>query len=125
MKNYSPWDAREELYVLENTLYEKATVIAQNKDSYELARMVVVINKEMYRYEEEARRLRLTGELDPDVCRELASGYSNIRRRVLDLIAEHRLNGEVSRLFRIMRFSNEVAGLYLTEYLEEIQGVKR
>ena len=86
--------------------------------------MLVVINKEMYRYEEEARRLRLTGELDQDVCTELGSGYNNIRRKILDVIAEHKLNSEVSRLFRIMRFSNEVAGPYLTEYLEEIQGVK-
>jgi len=121
---YSAWDAREELCDLEGVLLEKANMFAKSKDSYELARMLVVMNKEVYRYEEEARKLRLTGELNWDTYEELISRFYNVKRKIFDVVTQHKLNSDVSRLFKIMRFSNEVAGLYLTEYLEEV-GVQR
>jgi ABC-type phosphate transport system auxiliary subunit len=120
MKNYSPWDASQEMYELEEVLFKKANKLAEKGDSYELARMLVVINKETYRLEEEARKLRLTGELDLEVYRELVEDYANMRRRILEVITKKNLNNEVARLYKVMRFSSEVAGLYLTEYLQEI-----
>jgi hypothetical protein len=122
---YSVWTAGEELYVLEEELFKKAAQLVEKKDCYELARMLVVIDKEVYKYEEEARRLRLTGELDLDVYRELISSYNGIRQKIFKLINENKLSNDVSRLFKLMRFSNEVAGLYLAEYLQELdsQGV--
>jgi hypothetical protein len=116
---YSVWTAGEELYVLEEELFKKAAQLAEKKDCYELARMLVVIDKEVYKYEEEARRLRLTGELDLDVYRELISSYNGIRQKIFKLINENKLGNDVSRLFKLMRFSNEVAGLYLAGYLQE------
>jgi ABC-type phosphate transport system auxiliary subunit len=121
MKNYSPWDASQEMYELEEVLFKKANKLAEKGDSYELARMLVVINKETYRLEEEARKLRLTGELDLEVYRELVEDYANMRRRILEVITKKNLNNEVARLYKVMRFSSEVAGLYLTEYLQEIE----
>lgn len=121
MKNYSPWDASQEMYELEEVLFKKANKLAEKRDSYELARMLVVINKETYRLEEEARKLRLTGELDLEVYRELVEDYANMRRRILEVITKKNLNNEVARLYKVMRFSSEVAGLYLTEYLQEIE----
>ena len=122
---YSVWTAGEELYVLEEELFKKAAQLAEKKDCYGLARMLVVIDKEVYKYEEEARRLRLTGELDLDVYRELISSYNGIRQKIFKLINENKLSNDVSRLFKLMRFSNEVAGLYLAGYLQELdsQGV--
>jgi len=122
---YSVWTAGEELYVLEEELFKKAAQLVEKKDCYELARMLVVIDKEVYKYEEEARRLRLTGELDLDVYRELISSYNGIRQKIFKLINENKLSNDVSRLFKLMRFSNEVAGLYLAGYLQELnsQGV--
>jgi hypothetical protein len=117
---YSVWTAGEELYVLEEELFKKAAQLVEKKDCYELARMLVVIDKEVYKYEEEARRLRLTGELDLDVYRELISSYNGIRQKIFKLINENKLSNDVSRLFKLMRFSNEVAGLYLTGYLQEL-----
>jgi len=116
---YSVWTAGEELYVLEEELFKKAAQLVEKKDCYELARMLVVIDKEVYKYEEEARRLRLTGELDLDVYRELISSYNGIRQKIFKLINENKLGNDVSRLFKLMRFSNEVAGLYLAGYLQE------
>jgi len=121
MKNYSPWEASQEMYELEEVLFKKANKLAEKGDSYELARMLVVINKETYRLEEEARKLRLTGELDLEVYRELVEDYANMRRRILEVITKKNLNNEVARLYKVMRFSSEVAGLYLTEYLQEIE----
>jgi ABC-type phosphate transport system auxiliary subunit len=121
MKNYSPWDASQEMYELEEVLFKKANKLAEKRDSYELAKMLVVINKETYRLEEEARKLRLTGELDLEVYRELVEDYANMRRRILEVITKKNLNNEVARLYKVMRFSSEVAGLYLTEYLQEIE----
>lgn len=123
MRDYSGFEATEELCGLGSELLEKACRLAQEKDSYELARMLVILDKEVYRFEEVARKLRLTGELDIDVYKELISGYGKIRQRIFGPITEHKLNNEVARLFKIMRFSNEVAGLYLTEYLREIREV--
>jgi len=122
---YSVWTVGEELYVLEEELFKKASQLVEKRDCYELARMLVVIDKEVYKYEEEARRLRLTGELDLDVYREIISSYNSIRQKIFKLINENKLGNDVLRLFKLMRFSNEVAGLYLTGYLQELnaQGV--
>jgi hypothetical protein len=66
------------------------------------------------------RRLRLTGELDLDVYRELISSYNSIRQKIFKLVNENKLSNDISRLFKPMRFSNEVAGLYLAGYLQEL-----
>lgn len=81
-----------------------------------------MINKEIYRYEV-ARKLRLRGELDLEGYRELASGYSRLRRKILGLTSDNNLINDVLKFLRVMRFSNEVAGLYLTDYLDEVRVV--
>ena len=118
-KPYSMWSASEELYELGERLFEKAKALAEKRDSYELAKMLTVIDKEVYRYEEEARKLRLKGELELDVYREIISDFSEIKRRIFSVLTERNLSSEVSKLYKLMRFSNELAGLYLREYLEE------
>jgi len=120
-KPYSMWTATEELYGLGERLYEKAKALVERNDCYELARMLAVIDKEVYRYEEEARRLRLTGELELDVYREIISDFSEIKRKIFNVLTERKLGSEVSRIYKLMRFSNELAGLYLREYLEEVR----
>ena len=40
--------------MLGEELFKKAAQLAEKRDSYELARMLVVIDKEVYKYEEEA-----------------------------------------------------------------------
>ncbi|MGB9622446.1 MAG: hypothetical protein ACPL07_01250 [Candidatus Bathyarchaeia archaeon] len=120
---YSMWTVDEEFYGLEKQLLDKASRLVQERDAYELAKMLVLIDKEVYRYEEEARRLRLKGELNLDVYRELVSSFSMARQKLFKLVNENKLSNDVSKIYRLMRFSNEVAGLYLTEYLQEIQGL--
>lgn len=120
-KPYSMWSATEELYELGERLYRKAKILAERKDCYELAKMLVVIDKEVYRYEEEARKLRLKGELELDVYREIISDFSEIKKNIFNILTERNLSNEVSKLYKLMRFSNELAGLYLREYLEEAQ----
>ena len=120
---YSMWTVDEEFYGLEKQLLDKANRLVQERDAYELAKMLVLIDKEVYRYEEEARRLRLKGELNLDVYRELVSSYCNMKQKLFKLVNENKLSNDVSKIYRLMRFSNEVAGLYLAEYLQEIQGL--
>ncbi|WP_161997807.1 hypothetical protein, partial [Escherichia coli] len=100
-------------------LYEKAKLLAERRDCYELAKMLVMVDKEVYRYEEEARKLRLKGELELEVYREIISDFSEIKKKIFSILNENNLGNEVSRLYKLMRFSNELAGLYLREYLEE------
>lgn len=120
-KPYSMWIAGEELYELGERLYEKAKALVEKRDCYELAKILVMVDKEAYRYEEEARKLRLKGELDLDVYREIISDLSEIKKKVLSAAREMNLANEVLRIYKLMRFSNELAGLYLREYLEEMQ----
>lgn len=115
------WKATEELYELSEKLFEKAKALVEKRDCYELARMLAVIDKEVYRYEEEARRLRLRGELELDVYREIISDFSEIKKRIFSVLTETRLSVEVSKLYKLVRFSKELAGVYLREYLEEAQ----
>ncbi len=84
----------------------------------EVAKALVIVNKELYRYEEEARRLRLTGELDVDIYKTPVSRYRDLSNKILKLGYKYKIVHEVSTLHKALRFSSETAGIYLSEYLE-------
>ena len=93
----------------------------RNNQPIEVARALVIINKELYRIEEEARKLRLRGELDFDIYRVLTARYDTLVRKITNLSYSYKLAHEVSVLFKALKFSNETAGIYLQEYLRGLE----
>lgn len=112
--------AAEEIGELEATLTPIIEKYLEENKPVEVAKALVIVNKELYRYEEEARRLRLTGGLDTDIYKAIISGYRALSNKILKLSYEYKLAYEVSTLHKALRFSSETAGIYLTEYLESV-----
>ncbi|MCP8315788.1 MAG: hypothetical protein H3Z51_02855 [archaeon] len=110
--------AAEEIGTLELILIPIVERYLEEKKPIEVAKALAILNKELYRYEEEARRLRLTGELDIEIYKTIISGYRGLSSKILQLSYKCKLAHEVSTLQKALRFSSEIAGIYLAEYLE-------
>lgn len=117
MQRYSLDNAIEELNVLESVLVGKVREYLEKNDIINAARGLIAINKELYRVEEDARRLRLTGQLDQQIYNAFTRGYRQIADRIMETAKEYRYAHEVSVLFKALRFTNEVSTL--AEYLRE------
>jgi len=106
---------------LESRLVPAIQRYLENNKTLEVAKALVIVNKELYRTEEEARRLRLTGELDLEIYQALTAGYRHIAEKIMSLAYKHKLAHEVSVLHKALRFSQETAGIYLQEYVRGLE----
>ncbi|MBI2183958.1 MAG: hypothetical protein HYU39_03255 [Thaumarchaeota archaeon] len=117
MQRYSLDNAIEELNVLESVVAGKVRNYLEKTDIINAARGLIAVNKELYRVEEDARRLRLTGQLDLEIYNALTKGYKLIADRIMKTAYEYKYAHEVSVLFKALRFTNEVSSL--SDYLRE------
>lgn len=117
MQRYSLDSAIEELNVLESVVVGKVRNYLEKCDIINAARGLVAVNKELYKLEEDARKLRLTGQLDRDIYNAMTGGYRLIANRIMKTAYEYKYAHEVSILFKALRFTNEVSTL--AEYLRE------
>ena len=115
---YSSENAVEELHELERKMVPFIEKYLESNQTMEVAKALVIVNKELYRIEEEARRLRLTGELDPEIYRTLTRGYRGLAYKIMNLAQDYKIAHEVSVLQKALKFSSETAGTYLQEYVE-------
>ena len=70
--------------------------------------------------EEDARKLRLTGQLDQGIYNALRKGFARIADSIIKTAFEHQYTHEISILSRALKFTNEVSTL--SEYLREDEG---
>lgn len=106
---------------IESKLLPAVVKYLENRQLVEVAKAVAIVDKEIYRIEEEARRLRLTGELDLEVCKMMTVGYRTLADKIMALSYHHNVAKEVATLNRVLRFSNEIAGTYLQEYVRSLE----
>jgi len=91
-----------------------------NKGEREVAKILTLVSRESYKIDEEARRLKLTGELDLNIYSVLSKGYHEIANRIMELSYEYKLAHEVSALHKSMRFAKDAVETYLAEYLRSV-----
>ncbi len=119
ISKYTADNALKELDSAEAIIMQKAEQHLEKSDALEVAKILTLVSRESYRIDEEARRLKLTGQLDLDVYNILSKGYHNIASRVIQLSYEYKLAHEVSTLHKGMKFSREM-DMYLAEYLRSV-----
>lgn len=117
--------AEQELSELGERLISRAEVFADNYNVVELAKLLVMVNKEVYRIEEEARRLRLTGQLKLDIYHGMVRGYRAIVDQIFKIAYNNSIADEVRTVCKALKFSNDLAGTYLAEYLHETEGMEK
>ena len=119
-RRYSRTDVLDEVGEVEARMLSHVTTCLRGKNSIEVARALVIVSKEIYRLEEEGRRLRLTGELDPEIYKLLVLGFQRILSRIMNVAFSYNLLNEVSSLRKALRFSSDTAGIYIYVYLRGI-----
>lgn len=117
MQKYNVETANTELNSLESVVARRVEDYLESNDVINAARGLIAVNKEIYKLEEDARRLRLTGELDIEVYQSLRNGYARITERIMTIARGFHYSQEVSSLHRSLRFTNEAPSL--TDYLRE------
>jgi hypothetical protein len=120
MQQYYADDAKEELKELEDSVIEKIRKYLEKDDIINAARGLVAVNKELYKVEEDGRKLRLTGQLEQGIYDALRKGFTRIADNIVKTAFEHQYAHEISVLSRALRFTNEVSTL--PEYLREDSG---
>ena len=119
MSKYSNENALNELNAVQETLAQKVEQYLEKSNALEVAKILTLVTRESFHIDEEARRLRLTGELDLDVYNTLSKGYHDLANAILQLSYEYKLAHEVSTLHKSMKFSKEM-DTYLAEYLRSV-----
>lgn len=120
MSKYTTENALQELDKTETVLLQKAEEYLEQSNAVEVAKILTLVSRESYRIDEEARRLKLTGELDLDVYNILSKGYHDVASRIMELSYEYKLAHEVSTLHKSMRFARDSVDTYLAEYLRSV-----
>lgn len=118
MQRYTTENAMDELNFLGSILVQKVGNYLEDNDIINAARGLCAISKELYKIEEDSRRLRLTGELDVQIYTTLTKGYRQITDRIMSLAYEHHYAKEISSLHKSLRFTNEAPSL--SDYLGEV-----
>ncbi len=119
MSKYTTENALQELDNAETVILQKIEQYLEKSDALEVAKILTLVGRESYHIDEEARRLKLTGQLDPDIYNVLSKGYHEIASRIMQLSYEYKLAHEVSVLHKGMKFSKEL-DTYLAEYLRSV-----
>lgn len=117
MQKYNVETASVELNTLESVLARRVEEHLESNDVINATRGLFAINKEIYKPEEDPRRLGLTGELDVEIYRALRNGYARIADRIMAIARGFHYTREVSSLNRSIRFTNEAPSL--SDYLRE------
>jgi hypothetical protein len=119
MSKYVTENALQELDNVEETILQKVEEHLEKSEALEVAKILTLVSRESYRIDEEARRLRLTGELDLDIYNILSKGYHGIATRIMQISYEYKLAHEVSALHKGMKFSRDM-DTYLAEYVRSL-----
>jgi len=117
MQRYSVENVVEELNILERLLVSTIERYLEARDIINAAKGLIAVNKELYKIEEDARRLRLTGQLDLQIYDAFAKGYKRIADRIMKVAYERNYAHEVSVLHKALRFTKDAPTL--AEYLRE------
>jgi hypothetical protein len=111
MQGYNLDSVALELKNLEVLMTKRITDSLKTADYLDAAKGLIALDKESYKIEEDARKLRLKGELDLHVYSALSGGYRGLRDRMTRLAQHDGHSREVSTLYRALRFSNEAPNL--------------
>lgn len=95
MASYSSEDALKELKEIESKFLYKTENFVRDKNPEAIARILLAIDNELFETESEARRLRLSGQLDVNVYRTLIDGYFGLQRQVIELSEKYGLGRDV------------------------------
>ncbi|NIP61271.1 MAG: hypothetical protein GWN01_10205 [Nitrosopumilaceae archaeon] len=98
-------------------IMQRAEYYLERSNSFEVAKIYALVRKELYKIDEDARKLKLTRELDPEMYDVMSSSCRDMGERVMDLAREYSLRNKVFEVYNAIRFSNEVNSTYLVEYL--------
>lgn len=120
MVKYLTEDALLEMDRVQTLLLQKTEEHLENSDVREVAKILTLVTRELYRTDEEARRLRLTGELEPGIYNIISRTYHDIASRIMELSCEYKLGDQVSTLHKSMRFARDALDTYLAEYLRSV-----
>ncbi|MBI3859798.1 MAG: hypothetical protein HY296_06155 [Thaumarchaeota archaeon] len=118
MQKYNVDSVNLELSGLEAVLAERLTNSLETDDLLDVAKGLIALDKEVYKVEEDARKLRLTGQLDIQVYTALSGGYRRLSDRLTKLAQQDEHAREISTLYRALRFTNEAVSL--SDYLREL-----
>lgn len=117
MQRYTTDSVNLELRNLEAVLADRLTNSLETSDFLDIAKGLIALDKEIYKIEEDARKLRLTGQLDVQVYAELSAGYRRLSDRMFKLAHRDGHDREISSFYRALRFTNEAVSL--SDYLRE------
>ncbi len=116
MPKYTTENALQELDNAEAIILQKVEQYLEKSNALEVAKILTLLGRESYRIDEEARRLKLTGQLDLDIYNVLSKGYHDIANRIMQVSYDYNLAHEVSALHKSIKFSKDI-DTYIAEYL--------
>jgi len=119
MSKYDAKTAILELDLIESKLMEKAEKYLESNNSFEVTKIYSLVRKELYNIDKDARRLKLTGELDSEMYGVMSEGYRDIGIRLIRISHEYSLGNKVLKIHDTIRFSEKINSTYLTEYMRE------
>jgi hypothetical protein len=108
MSKYTAENAFSELDNAETILLQKVEKHLEHSEPYEVAKILTLVNRELYRIDEDARTLRLTGELDHDIYTAMSKTYHDIARRIMQLAYDYKLGHEVSVFHKSLRLARRL-----------------
>lgn len=118
MAHYTTEEALNELDDIGLGLVKKVQDYLKAGDVVNATKGLVALRREMYKLDEDARKLRLSGQLESEVYRTLSVGYRQIAKMVFEAASDYERNDEVTKLYPVLRFSRDVPSL--SEYLHEM-----
>ncbi len=119
MSKYDAKQAVHDMDLLETRLLQKAEILLESSNSFEVAKIYSLVRKEACKIDEDARILKLSSQFDPEMHDVMSEGYRDIGIRLIRVSHEYSLGNKVLEIHNMIRFSSEINGTYLEEYLRK------
>src|SRR6058998_3686289 len=103
-----------EIGTLEPILLRRIEKYIQSDDIVNAAKGLIATNQEIYKIDEDARKLRLAGQLDVQVYEALTKDYKQISDKIMKIAYERKLAHEISALHKALRFTNDAKSVRLS-----------
>ncbi len=116
-QKYNVQIAMQEYDRLLNEVMQKVEFHLERSDSFEVAKIYSLVRKELYKTDEDARSLKLTGEFDPEMYGVMSESYRDIGIRLIRTSHEYSLGNKVCEIYNVIWSSDEITSAYLAEYL--------
>ena len=116
-QKYNVQTAMQEYALLSEKVMQKVEFHLERDNSFEVAKIYSLVQNELYKTDEDARKMKLTGKLVPEMYDVMSNGCIDIGKQIILLSHEYSLGNKVYEIYNVIRSSNKITSTYLAEYM--------